>query len=87
MIFTLPFTVGAQTSFFQGMPRELEEAVYIDGAHPFQTFYKIMLPLCAAGDGHHWPTRLIAAGNEFLYAVSFRFSLLATSPYRWPSSI
>ncbi len=38
MIFTLPFTVWVLTNFFKAMPRELEEAAYVDGATPFQTF-------------------------------------------------
>ncbi len=30
--------------FFKGMPRELEESAYVDGAGPLRTFYSIMLP-------------------------------------------
>lgn len=30
--------------FFRGMPKELEEAAYVDGAGPLKTFIKIMLP-------------------------------------------
>src|SRR5690554_2374724 len=30
--------------FFRNIPKELEEAAYIDGANPFQVFYKVMLP-------------------------------------------
>lgn len=29
---------------FRGSPRDLEEAAYVDGAGPFTTFYRIMLP-------------------------------------------
>ena len=31
-------------NFFRGIPEELEEAAYLDGANPFQVFTKIMLP-------------------------------------------
>ncbi len=31
--------------FFAGMPKELEEAAYIDGCGPFGTFLRVMLPL------------------------------------------
>ncbi len=30
--------------FFKGMPRQLEEAAYIDGAGPFQAFLRVMVP-------------------------------------------
>lgn len=30
--------------FYRGLPKELEEAAYIDGANPLQVFYRIMLP-------------------------------------------
>ena len=47
LIFTLPFTVWVLTSFFAQMPKELEEAAYVDGCTPFQTLYLVMLPLVA----------------------------------------
>jgi multiple sugar transport system permease protein len=31
--------------FFQGLPRELEEAAYIDGASVWRTFVSVILPL------------------------------------------
>lgn len=30
--------------FFEGLPRELEEAAYVDGAGPFRTFMSVILP-------------------------------------------
>ncbi|WP_372630190.1 carbohydrate ABC transporter permease [Cohnella sp.] len=30
--------------FFAGMPKELEDAAYVDGYGPFRTFFRIMLP-------------------------------------------
>ncbi|MCL1788845.1 MAG: carbohydrate ABC transporter permease [Oscillospiraceae bacterium] len=30
--------------FFRGLPKELEDAAYLDGCGPFQTFVKIMVP-------------------------------------------
>jgi trehalose/maltose transport system permease protein len=71
MIFTLPFTVWVLTSFARGLPRELEEAAYVDGATPFQTFRKVMLPLIAPGLVTTGLLAFIAAWNEFLYALSF----------------
>jgi trehalose/maltose transport system permease protein len=71
MIFTLPFTVWVLTSFFQQMPKELEEAAYVDGATPFQIFWKVLLPLVAPGLVTTGLLAFISAWNEFLYALSF----------------
>jgi len=71
LIFTLPFTVWVLTSFFQQMPRELEEAAYVDGATPIQVFYKVLLPLVAPGLVTTGLLAFISAWNEFLYALSF----------------
>lgn len=50
----LPLAVDAvgifiMKQFFEGLPRELEEAARIDGASIFQTFWQIMLPLARPG--------------------------------------
>jgi trehalose/maltose transport system permease protein len=71
LVFTLPFTVWVLTSFFQSLPKELEEAAYVDGATPWQTLYKVMLPLVAPGMVTTGLLAFISAWNEFLFAVSF----------------
>jgi trehalose/maltose transport system permease protein len=71
LVFTLPFTVWVLTSFFRALPSELEEAAYVDGASPFQTFWRIMLPLVAPGLVTTGLLAFISAWNEFLYALSF----------------
>ena len=71
MIFVLPLTVWVLTSFMRGLPRDLEEAAYIDGASPLQTFYRVMLPLVAPGLVTAGLLAFIAAWNEFLFALSF----------------
>ena len=70
-IFTLPFTVWVLTSFFQGLPDEIEQAAYVDGATSFQTFYLIMLPLTAPALVTTGLLAFIAAWNEYLYALTF----------------
>jgi trehalose/maltose transport system permease protein len=75
MIFTLPFTVWVLTSFMRALPRDLEEAAYVDGASPLQTFYRVMLPLVAPGLVTAGLLAFIAAWNEFLYALSFTQSV------------
>jgi trehalose/maltose transport system permease protein len=71
LTFTLPFTVWVLANFFRAMPGELEEAALVDGATPFQAFYKILLPLAAPGLVTTGLLAFIAAWNEFLYALTF----------------
>jgi N-acetylglucosamine transport system permease protein len=47
--FRMPFSVFVMYSFFKTLPKDLEEAAYIDGATYFQTFWKIMFPLAKPG--------------------------------------
>jgi N-acetylglucosamine transport system permease protein len=47
--FELPFAVFLLTAFCRTLPDDLEEAATIDGAGPFQTFLKIILPLTKPG--------------------------------------
>jgi trehalose/maltose transport system permease protein len=71
MILVLPFTVWVLTSFMRALPRDLEEAAYVDGASPLQTFFYVMLPLVAPGLVTAGLLAFIAAWNEFLFALSF----------------
>lgn len=71
LIFTLPFTVWVLASFFRSMPRDLEEAAYVDGATPFQTFTRVLLPLVTPALVTTGLLAFISAWNEFLYAISF----------------
>ena len=71
LIFTLPFTIWVLTSFFQAMPRDLEEAAYVDGATAMETLYKVMLPLILPGLVTTGLLSFIGAWNEFLFALSF----------------
>lgn len=70
-IFTLPFTVWILTSFFKGLPAELEQAALVDGASPFQTFYMILLPLTAPALVTTGLLAFIGAWNEYLLALTF----------------
>lgn len=45
IIFGLPMNIFLYTGFVKSLPIALDEAAYIDGATPFQTFYKIIFPL------------------------------------------
>lgn len=45
----LPFGIFVLVSFFKMLPKELEEAAFIDGAGYSRTFFSVMLPLARSG--------------------------------------
>jgi len=71
MLFTLPFTTWVLTSFFRGLPVALMESAQVDGATPFQTFRKILLPLTAPALVTTGLLAFIQAWNEYLFALTF----------------
>lgn len=70
-MFTLPFTVWVLTSFFRGLPAELEQAAIVDGATPFQTFRLILLPLTAPALVTTGLLAFVSSWNEYLFALNF----------------
>lgn len=45
----LPFAIWLMKNFMDGVPKELEEAAWTDGASPFQSLIRIVLPLMGPG--------------------------------------
>ena len=43
--FGLPFAIFLLRNFFGGLPREMFEAAYLDGASPTTAFFRLVLPL------------------------------------------
>ena len=75
-VFTLPFTVWVLTSFFRGLPAEIEQAAIVDGCTPFQTFRLILLPLTAPALVTTGLLAFVQSWNEYLFALNFT----ATNP-------
>ncbi len=71
LLFTLPFTVWVLVQYFRHLPRELEEAAWMDGASPWALFRHVMLPLARPGMITTAILSGIAAWNEFLFALTF----------------
>ena len=71
LVFTLPFTVWVLANFFRAMPSELEEAAFVDGATPMQTFRMVLLPLAAPGLVTTGLLAFLSAWTEFLFALTF----------------
>lgn len=70
-VFTLPFAVWVLTSFFRGLPDEIEQAARVDGASAFQTFRLILLPLTAPALVTTGLLAFVSSWNEYLFALNF----------------
>jgi N,N'-diacetylchitobiose transport system permease protein len=69
--FSLPFAVWMLRTFVAAVPVDLEEAASIDGAGPWQTFWRILFPLVAPGLVATSIFSFITAWNEFVFALTF----------------
>lgn len=68
---SLPFCVWMLKSFFDTIPKSLEEAAMIDGLTSFGTFWRIILPLSLPGLSVTAFFSFITAWNEFMFALTF----------------
>ena len=67
--FNVPFATFLMQSFFDGIPKELEEAAMIDGATRFMAFRQIVLPLTLPGIAATLGFVFTAAWSELLFAL------------------
>lgn len=65
----MPFVMWTMLSFYEGIPTTLDEAAFVDGANSFQTFYKVILPICKPGLATAFIFTLFLAWNDFLVAL------------------
>jgi raffinose/stachyose/melibiose transport system permease protein len=62
----LPFTVFLYTGFLRALPRDYEDAAFIDGASHFQAFRKVVFPLLRPVTGTVVILNAIFVWNDFL---------------------
>lgn len=67
--FNVPFASFLMQSFFDGIPRELEEAATVDGCTRPQAVVRIVLPLTLPGMGATVGFVFTAAWSELLFAL------------------
>lgn len=67
--FNVPFATFLMQSFFDGIPKDLEEAAKIDGATQFVAFWQIILPLTLPGIAATLGFVFTAAWSELLFAL------------------
>lgn len=76
----LPMAVWLMMSYLQDVPRELEEAAWIDGCGRIASFFRVVLPLVVPGLMATGILSFIFSWNEFSVALNLTTSSSATIP-------
>ncbi len=74
MTFALAFSIWMLKGYFDGIPREIEEAALIDGASRLGVLWRIVLPLSGPGISTVAVFAFLLAWNEFFFAYLFLVS-------------
>ena len=69
--FSLPFAIWNLRGFVAAVPRELEEAAYLDGCGWWRMFRSILLPLVVPGLVATSAFSFVMAWEEFTFALTF----------------
>lgn len=69
IIISLPIIIWLMKSFFDSVPRSIDEAAALDGASQFRIFWQIVLPCALPGLATVTILSLIFAWNEYLFAL------------------
>ncbi|EJB01409.1 ABC-type sugar transport system, permease component [Rhizobium leguminosarum bv. trifolii WSM597] len=76
----VPLALLLMAAFFEGVPKDLEEAARMDGCTRFQAFLKVILPIMTGGIAVTALFTFITSWNEFLYALLLTSEATKTAP-------
>ncbi len=79
-VVNLPFTVWLMRGFIKDIPKELDEAAFIDGCSIWETFWRIILPVVSPGLVAAAIFAFISSWNEFLFAMIMTGGNVKTVP-------
>lgn len=66
---SLPLSIWLLASFFEAIPRELEEAAVVDGCGRLRALWSVILPVVSGGIAVTAIFAFLASWNEFLFAL------------------
>ena len=68
--FNLPFAIWTLRPTLDGIPKELDEAAYVDGASPWRVIGEVVFPLARPGLAVTLILTWVFAWNEYLLAAT-----------------
>ncbi|SHO65558.1 multiple sugar transport system permease protein [Pseudoxanthobacter soli DSM 19599] len=69
-VFNLPFAIWTLRNIIDGIPKELDEAAYMDGASTWQVLTRVVIPLAKPGIAVTGILTWVFAWNEYLFAAT-----------------
>ncbi|MDR2661904.1 MAG: carbohydrate ABC transporter permease [Treponema sp.] len=70
MVFTLPYAILMMTGYFNTLPKELDEAVMVDGGSNFFALWRVLVPNAVPGIIATAVYTFLLSWNEFLFALT-----------------
>lgn len=70
MVFTLPYAIIMMTGYFNTLPKELDEAVRVDGAGSMTALWRVLVPISVPGIVSVGIYTFMIAWNEYLFALT-----------------
>lgn len=81
MVFTLPYAILLMTGYLNTIPKELDEAVLVDGGTSWTALWRVIVPVSIPGIVATAVYTFLLAWNEFLFALTLTKSMsLRTVP-------
>ena len=76
----LPFVIWVMLGFYEGISRSLDEAAIVDGAGPFVTYFRVILPLSLPGVATVSIFTFFSSWNNFLLPLLLTSTRVKTFP-------
>jgi len=70
MVFTLPYAILMMTGYFNTLPKELDEAVMMDGGNRIVALFRVLVPIALPGIVATGIYTFMQAWNECLFALT-----------------
>ena len=70
MVFTLPYAIIMMTAYFDTLPKELDEAVKVDGASAWTALWRVLVPISVPGIVAVGVYTFMISWNEYLFALT-----------------
>ncbi|MBV1703527.1 MAG: carbohydrate ABC transporter permease [Hyphomicrobiales bacterium] len=75
MVFTLPYAILLMTGYLNTLPKELDEAVLVDGGSSWTALWRVLVPISIPGIVATAVYTFLLAWNEFLFALTLTKSM------------